>query len=69
MKSYRKEKGLTLEQLAKKLGISKSYLSMIENGTRRLSYEMAVQIANNLEKTPDEIFLPDYFTRNSYRNR
>jgi putative transcriptional regulator len=63
MKSYRKAKGLTIAELAKRVGISKPYLSMIENGTRKLSYDMAVMISNNLDRTPDEVFLPDYYTK------
>ncbi|MDF9866836.1 putative transcriptional regulator [Bacilli bacterium PM5-3] len=56
----RKNKKISLDELAKKLGISKSYLSLIEKGSRKLSYDLAVKIAEYLETTPDELFLDDH---------
>lgn len=56
----RKNKKISLDELASQLGISKSYLSLIEKGSRKLSYDLAVKIANYLEMTPDELFLEDH---------
>ena len=56
----RKNRKITLEMLSESLGISKSYLSLIEKGKRSLSYNLAVKIANYLEMTPDELFLDDH---------
>lgn len=56
----RKNKNISLEQLAKHLSISKSYLSLIEKGHRRLSYDLACKIAKFFETTPDELFLEDH---------
>ena len=56
----RKNKKISLDELAKQLGISKSYLSLIEKGSRKLSYDLAVKIADYLEMTPDELFLEDH---------
>lgn len=53
----RKENKLTIYQMANKLGISSSYYSQIENKKRRLSYDMAIKIANIFSKNPDEIFI------------
>jgi len=45
----RKAKGLTLEIIASKSGVTKSYLSQVENGHRRLSETQARKIGEILE--------------------
>ena len=55
----RKEKGLNLEDIAKKLKVSKAYLSMIETGKRSLDYEMAIQMARIFDVKPDDVFFED----------
>lgn len=60
----RKNRKITLEMLANELGVSKTHISLIERGKRRLSYENAVQLAKYLEMTPDELFLDDQLNRN-----
>lgn len=57
LKELRLENGLTQAVMAEELNISKQYYSQIERGERRLTYEMAVKIANIFKKTPDQIFL------------
>ncbi|MEE1218567.1 MAG: helix-turn-helix transcriptional regulator [Ruminococcus sp.] len=48
---YRKKKGLTQEQLAEKIGISRSHLSAIEapNIVKSFSIELLFDIANALD--------------------
>lgn len=54
MKQLRKEKRLTLEQLAEKIGSGKSYIWGIENGgVKRPSAEKLVAIAKALDVTTD----------------
>lgn len=60
LKSVRTANGLTYQQMADTLHISKSYYWQIENNTRKLSYEMAVKIASVFNTTPDNIFYEDY---------
>lgn len=60
LKKIRTEKGITSEQMAKKLGISKPFYSQIENGRRRLSYDMALRIGKILKMKPDELFYEDH---------
>ncbi|ABC61305.1 repressor protein [Geobacillus phage GBSV1] len=55
--STRKKEGMTLQEVADKVGISKPYYWQIEQGKRGLSYEMAVKIARVFNKRPDDIFL------------
>ena len=52
----RKERGLNLDTIAKKLNVSKAYLSMIETGKRSLDYKMAISMANIFDVKPDDIF-------------
>lgn len=60
LKELRKKKGYTSQNMAEKLGISKPFYSQIENQMRKLSYDMAVQIAAVFNKKPDQIFLEDH---------
>ncbi|MED0662229.1 XRE family transcriptional regulator [Geobacillus thermodenitrificans] len=55
--NIRKREGMTLQDMADKVGISKPYYWQIEQGKRGLSYEMAVKIARVFNKKPDDIFL------------
>ena len=44
IKELRKSLGLTLEEFGKKLGVGKSAISNIENGSRNLTDQMALSI-------------------------
>ncbi len=57
LRHQRLEKGYTMQDLANRVGISKSYYSLIERGERRVSYELTFKIANILNTKPDKIFL------------
>lgn len=56
LKKIRKQTGLTIYDMADKLGITASFYSQIENKKRRLFYDMAIKIADIFEVTPDELF-------------
>ncbi len=60
LKQLREQKGLSYEDMAKRLKISKSYYWQIEHKNRRLSYEMARSIAEIFDLKPDAIFYEDY---------
>ena len=60
LKELRKKKKLTAREMAEKLEISKPFYCQIENGKRRLTYEMAVKIAAIFKKKPDAIFYETY---------
>ena len=60
LKELRIREGLTCQTMADYLHISKSYYWQIENNARKLSYEMAIKIANIFKTTPDKIFYEDY---------
>ena len=57
IKKYRQEKGLTLQELAEKSGVSAGYLCHLEKGSRvNPSTEVMEKIAKNLSRTIPEIF-------------
>ena len=60
LRMIRKQNGFTTTDMALKLGMSQSMYSYIEIGEKRLSYEVAVRIANIFDTTPDEIFYNDF---------
>jgi putative transcriptional regulator len=62
LKVMRNKKGLTCKQVADLVGISKEYYWMIENGKRRLTYDLAVKIAKVFDTSPDDIFLDSKLT-------
>lgn len=55
IKTVRKKRGYTQEQLAEAVGCSVPYISYIERGRKCLSVEMLVLIANELCVSSDEI--------------
>ncbi len=57
LKSIRKEKGMTLEELSRKSKVSSGYLCHLENGSRtNPSIEVMEKISKALNKTIFEIF-------------
>ncbi len=57
IRKYRKERRLTLKELAEKSGISAGYLSHLENGSRdNPSMEVMENISIILNKSITEIF-------------
>ena len=60
LREKRIQKGYTNQKMAEKLGISKTFYYQIETGSRKLSYEMAIKIANIFNVKPDTLFYNDY---------
>lgn len=60
IKKYRKELGMNLEEMSKKIGISTGYLCHLEKGTRKNpSREVMEKISYALEKSIPEIFFEE----------
>lgn len=55
VKLLRKELGLTQEEIAKRLGVSRATVSQMENGERKITAEELYKLANILNVTADEI--------------
>lgn len=51
---------LTNQMMADFLGISKPYYWQLEHDQKRLSYEMAIKMANIFNLKPDELFYEEY---------
>ncbi len=66
LKIIREEQNLTVQDVADKVGITKGYYSMIENGKRGLSYPLAVKISDVFNKKPDDIFFNHEFTNEKH---
>lgn len=60
LRNLRIKNDYTIADIAKKLAISKSYYWQIENGNRRIYYDLALKIATIFNKKPDDLFY-DYF--------
>lgn len=55
IKEIREERGMTLEELAQKVGVSNPYVSMLELSKRGLSVSMLHKLAEALECHPTDI--------------
>ena len=53
LRALRKEKGLTQEQLAARLGVTKSVVSAYENSLRYPSYDILIRIASIFHVSTD----------------
>ena len=57
VEQLRKEMGLSQEEFARALRVSRQTVSSIENGKYNPSLELAFQIADYFQKTIEELFL------------
>lgn len=55
----RKERGITQQELAERVGITRPYLSDIENCKRQVSGEVMIKIARELQSKVEDIFFAD----------
>lgn len=58
IKFYRKQRGLTQDQLSEAMGLSLSGLSKVENGTNSISIENFISLCNVLD-VPADFILAD----------
>ncbi|MDD3186956.1 MAG: helix-turn-helix transcriptional regulator [Bacilli bacterium] len=65
LKTIRLKFNYTTQDMADFLGISKTFYWQIENGTRTLSYNMAIKISIIFNLKPDDIFYNDYKIKQS----
>lgn len=57
IQSKRKARNLNQEELAFRVGISRNYMSMIENGKKEVSITFLVEIAKNLGCTVNDFLI------------
>ena len=66
LKLLRKKLGVTLEALAEKSGMTKSYLSKVERGLNTPSIAAALKLAKALNVKVEELFSEDNVSLDSY---
>jgi transcriptional regulator with XRE-family HTH domain len=66
LKILRKKLGVTLESLAEKSGMTKSYLSKVERGLNTPSIAAALKLAKALNVKVEELFSEDNVSLDSY---
>lgn len=59
LKETRYKKHMTAREVSERVGISKAFYCQIENGKRRMSYELAVKISTVFKVKPDYLFYDD----------
>lgn len=59
IRTLRKEKGYTAQQIAERMGISRPFYTQLEGGKRRLSIEYLEGIARALGVTPYQLYAED----------
>ena len=59
LKEVRYKNKKTAREVSEMVGISKAFYCQIENGKRRMSYELAVKIASVFKVKPDFLFYDD----------
>lgn len=59
LKEHRLHKNYSCQTMARKLGISKTYYWQIEQGRRRITYDLAIQLAEIFQTTPDTLLYED----------
>jgi len=56
VKIIRMKMSMTQEQLAKRVGVTRQTIGLIENGKYNPSLQLCIAIANELNKTLDDLF-------------
>ena len=65
----RKEKGLTQEQLAEKLGVTSKSISRWENGNTMPDYSLLKELCNELDINVNELLSGEKIKGNDYMNK
>lgn len=59
IKVARQRSGITMEELAYKIGVTERYLYRIENEKKKPSFDVLFRLIRTLAITPDDIFYPE----------
>ena len=65
VRKYRKQRGLTLEALAEKVGLSTNYVGALERGEKALALKTLINIVDALDITADMVLCD--VTKNGYK--
>lgn len=56
LKKIRKDYGYTIYDMGRLLDVTASFYSQLENGKKRLFYDMSIRIADIFSMRPDDLF-------------
>lgn len=59
IKAARQRSGITMEELAYKVGVTERYLYRIENENKKPSFDVLFRLIRELSIAPDAIFYPE----------
>lgn len=59
IKAARQRSGITMEELAYKVGVTERYLYRIENENKKPSFDILFRLIRELSISSDEIFYPE----------
>lgn len=64
VKPLRLEKGLSQKELADKVGLTQQSIALLENGKRKLEFDLFIEILNKLNTTNEELshIINSFFT-------
>lgn len=65
LKSHRLQKNYSCQMMANMLKISKTYYWQLEQSKRRMTYDMAIKIANIFNLKPDDLFYDEMTDKNN----
>lgn len=60
LKQIREENSISRMELAYKIGVTERYIYFLESGKRKPSIDLAFKIADILNSSIEDIFLPSY---------
>lgn len=66
LKQLRISHGYNFREMAELVGISKPFYWQLENNQRRMTYELAIQIAKVFDLKPDDIFYEELKSRKEF---
>lgn len=69
LRNARKSRGLTMEQTARVLGLSSSYLGLVERGERCLSSQKIVRFCNLFGVSPEYILIGGDAGNNNFSSK
>lgn len=60
LNSFKKDSNYTYQDIARMLDCSRPFVWQVFNGSRKLSYELAIKIAYIFNTSPDDIFYSEF---------
>ena len=69
IKQLRKERGMTIQELADKVGCSKSQISLLESGKRGFSESWQIRLSKAFDLMPEELIDVDQIDKKALRTK